>query len=362
MKGVTSALTIEANRIYARLQFNTRRRLRLYREFSGLLESGIARGEALEILWRIGSSDGTKPNEPVAVVLDDARNGVRNGLAFVESLKSWIPSEDYMLIQAIEESDGFAGHLEAWCDTLDSRNSSLSGAFGALVYPVFLIVVAYGLLIYFDRQIMPSLDELLPREQWTGTAAMFQTICAAASKHAVAVAALCATLPVLLSAALPRWSGAGRNWADFLPFFSLYRSYSGLSFLQAMGALTSSGLSASESILRIRNGASQYARTRLDAIRTNLLNGNGLGESMLAVEGGWPNQELALSMRTLANCPDFPAQMLRTAKDWRRVLEEHTEQTVAVWRMLAFLAVFFVISGVVASMYEIQGQIAAGIR
>ena len=362
MNGLFSGLALEASRLSARLQFDAGRRLRLYREFAGLLKSGLSRGEALEILWRISSRDGARASEPAAIVLADARNGVRNGLSLADSLKSWIPREDYMLILAIEDSGEFADHLETWCDTLASRAGIRANAAGSLVYPGFLIAVAYGLLVYFDTQIMPSLEELLPRKQWTGAASLFQAACAAASEYALAAASFSALVPVLLLAALPRWSGPGRGWADRLPIFALYRAHSGLTFLQAIGALMASGLPASESILRIREGASPYSRSRLDLIRLNLLNGRGLGESMQSVAAGWPDPELALSMRALAHSPDFPAQILRMAKDWRQVIQQRTERTVAIWRLLSFLAVFGVVSGVVTAMYEIQSQIASGIH
>ncbi len=362
MTGLVSGLALEASRIFARMQFGSSRRRRLYREFAGLLKSGFSRGESLEILLRIASRDGTRPSEPAAIVLADAGNGVRNGLSLADSFKSWIPREDRMLIMAFEDSEGFADHLESWCAALDSQAGIRADALGSLVYPGFLIIAAYALLIYFDARIMPPLEEILPRDQWTGAASLFQTVCSAASEHAAAAAAVSALTPALLLAALPRWSGPGRNQADRLPLFALYRACSGLSFLQAMGTLMASGLSASEAILRIRDGASPYSRTRLDLIRLNLLNGRGLGESMQSAAAGWPDPELSLSMRALAHSPDFPAQILRMAKDWQRVIQQRAERAAAVWRLLSFLAVFGVVSGVVTAMYEIQSQIASNIH
>ena len=352
-------LAVEANRIFARLQLDSRRRQRLYRELAGLLQSGMSRGEALEVLWLIASRDGKKPSDPAAVVLADARNGVRNGLSLANSFKSWIPREDYMLISTIEDLDGFSDHLESWCATLEERAGTRADAVAALAYPGFLLATAYGLLVYFDVKIMPALAELLPRDRWSGSAALFEQACSAAADYALIVAALSLVLPVAMLAILPRWSGRGRSFADRLPVFALYRAYTGIAFLQSIGALMSGGLPPAEAIVRIRDGAEPYVQRRLDLVRANLLNGCGLGSSMELAGTGWPDPELALSLRVLSHSADFPSQILRIAKLWRREIQQRAENAMGALRIAAFLAVFAVISGVLSAMYEIQGQIAA---
>lgn len=355
-------ITLETNRLFARLQFDARRRLRLYREYTGLLKSGLSRSEALDILWKIASRDGQRPLESIAIILADARNGIRNGLSLAESLRSWIPREDYMLIKAIDGSDRFADYLEAWCQTIEARIKSQTNAIGSLFYPALLVIIAYGLLVYFDLKIIPSLAAIFPQNRWNGTAALFQIICSAATNYVFVVALLTTFIPVGLIIILPRWVSRSRDWADRLPLFALYRAYCGLSYLQALAALMSGGLNASEAILRLREGASPYFCARLDQIRFNILNGRELGQSMQLVANGWPDIELALSMQALSHIPDFPAQIIRMAIDWRMAIEQRTERAVAIWRMVAFLMIFAVVSGIVSAMYEIQSQIAFNVR
>ncbi|MCY3878956.1 MAG: type II secretion system F family protein [Rhodobacteraceae bacterium] len=351
-----------ANRFFARAQFNARRRGRLYREFASLQRSGMHRGEALDLMWQVASHDGGRPSEPVAIILADARNGIRNGLSLAQSFKFWIPKDDFMLIGAIEDHDAFADYLEAWCDLISERQGVRGDAVAALAYPVMLLALAYGLLVYLDLKIVPALSDLLPRQQWSGYAAWLDWACAFASGNAVAVAAFSACLPPLTAFLLPRWSRSGRAAADRLPVFSLYRAYSGIAFLQCMGALMSGGFPAAEAIARIRGSASPYVGHRLDLIRANLLNGCNLGEAMQLTGTGWPDPELALSLRILSQSPEFPTHLQRTTKDWRRLIGERTGRVFGTLRTLAFLAVFGVISGVILAMYEIQGQIASGLH
>ena len=351
----------DANHLFARIQINADRRLRLYRELAGLMNAGYSQGEALDVLWKIASRNGLRVHEPMAVFLREARKSVQNGHPLSQAFKAWVPKEDHMLLMAIEGSDEFAHQLETWCTTLESRAGIRAHAASSLVYPGFLMVIAYGLLIYFDKHVLPILFELLPQSQWSGAALWFLLICSAASDYILPVALFAFLVPSIMLLALPRWSGIWRDYADRWPIFALYRSFSGLTLLQSLGTLMTNGLSASEAILRLQQGANPYTRRRLIRIRQQLLNGLDLGESMLAVSGGWPDPELALSMQALAHSMNFPAQILRLGKDWWRITHERTKRWVAIWRLLAFLSVFAVVSGVVSAMYEIQSQIAANI-
>ncbi len=359
---LVTGLTIEANRLFARTQFDSRSRQRLYRELAGLLRSGMSRGEAIEVLWRVASRDGKVLSDPLSIVLSDARTGVKNGLSLAYALKPWIPRGDYMLINSIEDSDMFADHLEDWCTMIDEKSEARAEAIGALAYPGFLLLLAYGLLVYLDAKILPALTGLLPADQWNGSAALFAAACRAASDFILPTVIAAAILPTGFMILLPRWSGRGREFADRLPIFSLYRAHAGTAFLQSMGVLMAGGMTAAESILKLREGSSPYVRSRLNRIRSNLLNGSDLGLSMNNASNGWPDPELALSLRIFAHTPDFPIQIMRIAKDWRRIIHERTTRTVGFLRLFSFLAVFAVISGVIIAMYEIQGQITSTIH
>lgn len=348
------------NHGFARLQFDTRKRRSFYRELAALMRSGYSRNESVEFMWRIHSHEGTRIGEPMAIILADIRAGVRNGLEFGRTLRKWIPRGDYMVVGAIEGSDRLAEHLEGLAVSIGKQAGLRKTLFEALAYPVFLAFLAYGLLVYFNLQIAPSLEGLLPREQWTGFAGFLGDVGMAATDYAIGVAIAAVAFPLMLAVVLPRWKKRGRNLADRLPIFAMYRQQTGVYFLKSMAALMSVGMSAIEAIDRMRPSASSYVGHRLDIIRFHLLNGHDLGSAMRAAGTGWPDPDLNLTLGIFAHAPNFPVQLSTISDDWLQSTMERAEQRAGLFRLLAFLAVFGVISGMALAMYDIQSQITSG--
>ncbi len=346
--------------LVARLSFDSRQRRRLYGGLVALMRAGLSRSEALEVIWRVASNEGKQKGSTLAVILSDVNHGMRNGLGLGRSLRRWVPREDCMFIEAIEDSDRFSEHLDAYRRALERKSGIRGAVIGTLAYPVFLIVTAYGLLAHFGVKIVPALDALHPRESWTGMAAALGVASEFAARYAIAAGILALLVPVIAVAMLPRWSRYGRTLADRLPPLTLYRMQSGVSFLQSIASLMASGLSAAEAINRVRPFAAPYARHRIDLVHRHLLNGNDLGTSMHLAGTGWPDPELNLSLKIMSRTPDLPTHLPGLLEDWLDTMQEDTKRKLSLLRTLAFLAVFVVISSVIYAMYELQGQIASG--
>ena len=165
---------------------------------------------------------------------------------------------------------------------------------------------------------------------------------------------------VLITLALPRWKGFGRNLADRLPVFAIYRLHTGIYFLRSMAALMSVGISATEAIDRIRPSASPYVGHRIDIVRFHLLNGHDLGSALDKSGTGWPDPDLNLSLGIFSQTPNFPSQLSALADEWLESARDRAEQRAGILRMLALLAIFGVISGVALALYDIQSQVTAG--
>ena len=74
-------MEIDVNRWWARIQLTGDARLRLYRKIATMLSNGLPLLKVLEEIQYRASEGGRKPNEALAVVLDDWRRAVQNGCA-----------------------------------------------------------------------------------------------------------------------------------------------------------------------------------------------------------------------------------------------------------------------------------------
>ena len=347
-------------RLFARMQFDSRKRRRFYRNVVALMRSGMSRSEAIETICNVASRGGKKPGEPMALVAFDVGNGIRNGLGFADALSGWIPKEERSFLAVIENTHQFQEQLARFCEALDKKEGQRHSIASALAYPVFLLFLSYGLLVYFDAAIVPALDRILPAARWTGAASALDAASGTASKLAPCIAAFAIAFPGLLLFVLPRWTGRGRSQADKLPLFAAYRVHTGAAFLQSAASLMTSGMSAVEAINRVKASARPYVADRIEKIRFHLLNGCDLGTAMDMAGTGWPDPELNNSLRICSRSPNFPSLISLMVDEWRENARADAERRLAMLRSSAFVLVFGVILFVVFAMYEIQGQIAAG--
>ena len=343
-------------------RFDLRSRQRLYRDLSALMKAGLSKGEALDAIAAIATGGGRQRSRVLARILADARAGMRSGNSLAASLAGWIPASDRMVLEAIEASDSFPRHLETFSRNLHLRAAARGQIIGELAYPILLLCMVYGLLVFFHIRIAPVLGDLLPRSQWIGAASHLDHASRWAAANIIPVAVTAALSAPAMALLLRHWAGRGRATADQLPIFAEYRAQTGIAFLKSIGAMMSSGMSAVEAISRIRPGVCPYVGRRLDLVRYNLLNGHDLGAAIELAGSGWPDRDLVLSLQVLANLPDFPTRLSEIAEDWLHESHERLLANLGKLRAAAFLIVFAVISAFILAMHAIQNQIALSLH
>lgn len=352
----------EFERRFARLQFGTGERLALYQELASLLRTGVSKVDALQMAWKVASEEGRKPKEATALILRDILDGMRNGLTFGDAMRRWVPAEDAMILEATESSDDFPGYLERYCGVIQKRRQILGTIIGGLISPASQIIALYGIAFYFGSEVVPKIEGLLPREDWSGPAVFLLMIGTFADELAIPVLVVFLSLIGLVLFLLPRWAGRGRPVADRLPIFSLYRMYTGISFLISVSSLVQGGLSVLNAVERVRPLSSPYVRFRLNVVRNGMLNGLNLGAALHASGSGWPDPRMNLSIKVFADTHDLSAQLHRISEDWMTRGQARIERSIGLIRGLVLFLVFGVMMGIVGGMYSLQDQVASSLN
>jgi len=351
----------EFERRFAKIQFTTEKRLSFYQQLAALLRTGVSKTDALQMAWKVASEEGRKPKEATALILRDILDGMKNGLSFGDAVRRWVPSEDAMILEATESSDDFPGYLSRYCDVVKKRRQIFSTIVGGLVYPAALISAVYGIAFYFGSEVVPKIEGLLPTEEWAGPARFLLLLGEFADRVAIPALVALVSLVVVIGILLPRWASAGRSVADRLPVFSLYRMYTGISFLISISSLVQGGLSVMNAVERVRPMASPYVRFRLNRVRTGMLNGLNFGAALHASGTGWPDPVMNLSIKVFADTHDLSAQLHRISEEWMDRGKERIERSIGLIRSVVLLLVFGVILGIVGGMYSLQDQIASSL-
>ena len=360
MNGITLFSLFQTLEVkFLKMQFNFKLRMKFYHELIALLNAGYSRGEALEIIWRLGTNEGKDTKSTLARIYTDIRLKLQNGLSFGEAIRQWVSHNDYMILDTIEDSDEFATYLARYCKTLETNRKQNNSLAGLLGYPVLLVTMAYGVLAYFSIEIAPELSRLFPIENWQGLAYWVFSIGNFLALILPGVICLAVVVPLITILSLPRWSSDLRYHVDKLPIYSVYRSWTGAIFLQSMGCLMSSGLSAMEAIGKIIPNANPYLRDRLEMVRYHMLDGDNLGEALSKTGGSWPDKTVNLSLRIFCQAPDFPKQLLVTSENMLEERREILNRNILVIRSVSFIIVFSTMLAVVGAMYDIQSQITS---
>ncbi|MCA3487756.1 MAG: type II secretion system F family protein [Rhodobacter sp.] len=345
-------------RWFAKAQFGFEARTKFYQELAALLRSGMSKPDAVSLLQVVASDEGKKQKDAMAIVLSSMLRDMRNGRSFGEAVRRWVPSDDRMVLEATENSDDFPGQLEEYCRTLKQKRKIVGTIVGGLSYPVFLVLMVTGLLIYFGLYIVPDIGKLLPPEKWTGAARFLAFLGDFATNYAVPTIIFITVLLTIVMITLPRWTGRVRRFFDYFPIYALYRVYTGISFILAISSLMRGGMAPINAVERIMPLATPYVKEKLFAIRRGMLNGQDFGEALHSNGRTWPDYNMNLSVKIFARTQDLSRQLARLAQDWLNLNQEKIEQRMATARNISLVAVFLVIIAIVAGMYSVQGQIA----
>jgi type II secretory pathway component PulF len=349
-------------RWFTKLQFGYKKRVKFYREFAGLLGADMSKPDALYNLYMVASRDGVKKNAPMALVIDDIRQAMKNGERFGPALRAWVPSDDAMVIEASENSDDFGEQLKNYTETVAKKRKIRSTIIGGLIYPLIMMLMIYGLLIYFGLSVVPEVGKLLTPDKWEGPAAFLAFLGDFARYYAVPIAGSFVTLLVIVSLSLPRWAANGRKFADRLPLYSMYRMYTGISFLLGVSALMRGGMPAMGAVDRLRLSANNYVRTRINLITGEMLNGETFGSALAATGTGWPDPDLNLSIKVFSKGRDLAEQMAHMSGEWLDQAQENISARMATFQNLSLALTFCVIISVVVGMYSLQSQIATAVQ
>lgn len=344
---------------FYKVQFSGKKRAEFYDQVISMRKSGRSNLDAVAMAWRVASYDGRKKDDGIAIIYKDIERRLRDGQGFGAAMRPWVPPSESSVIEAMESSDNFASAFESYL-ALDTRRRAIIGsAIGSMMYPAFLFVAAYGILMYFGLSVMPLLDAVYPMEKWTGSGAVLRYVAIFAREYALVTTLGLAACLAIVMFSLPRWSGMGRKFADRLPIYSTYKSFTGINFLVGMAALTQGGLTTLRAVDKLRKGNTRYVQARLDRIRRNVRNGAKLGSAMMNSEyRNWPDKKMNMSLKIYEDTNDLSQSMMRMSDMWLKQSEKTISSSVGALRVVAMIFIAIVVITIIVGTYDIQGQIS----
>lgn len=337
-------------------RMDTKRRLKLWRKLGKQLSDGVQLINALEEQANIA-----KRGSPLQIALTEWVKVLRNGRSLSMAVREWVSTEESMLISAGEAAGDIPGGLASVVKVKRAGQQITSAVLGGVMYPLFIAVVAFGMLYLFSYKVIPAFEMAARGGSWTGMARMIIdfTHFAQAWLHWIVLAFAAMVIGMVVS--MPIWSGNGRIYADRFPPYSIYRMMQGSSWLISLSALIQANMRMEDALARLLERAPQWGKVRMAAALRGLRRGQNLAEALYTSGYEFPDREIISDLRVYANKSGLDEALRMVGDEW---IEESVERiksmmgiVFGVILVFAGLVIMFEVSGMMALMLQLNSQV-----
>ena len=346
---------------YAKMvcRFSTDKRISIWRKLVSLLKNDFTLVNALNRLQMTESHGGARPNEPFAICMREWERNLERGLSFSEATRGWIPTEETLLLTSSNMSSLIVA-LENVGRIVVANKRISRAVFGAIAYPLLLLVLVFGIIIMVGIYLVPPLAEVAGEGMvWTGGAASLIWLSEWAGRYWKFIAFLFVVAVVLMWLSLPVWSGRIRVLFDKLPPWSIYKIRVSVGWMMSMAAMVSSGVSIPDAMRIIADNGSKYLRNILDKTLRHIANGDNLGNALQNTGMDFPSQELIGDLAVYSDMNDFDENLNHISNEYLEESVRKIESVSDALNTVGILLISGVIAWVVLGTFQMQDQITA---
>ena len=334
-------------------------RLKMYRKIASLMRNRFSLMNALDMLHDGVSNGGKNPNEPMAIAIANWARSLQNGLPFSDALKGWAPDRERLMLSVGDVSD-LEGALMNLIRVTEGSTKMVRPIVGAIAYPSFLfmmaVLIVYGIGVYM----VPPMVEAAPGVRWTGMARDLVDLSTWIQEYwAVAFSAL-PIIMIVIYFTIGVWTGFIRALFDNIPPWSLYKVFTGISWLLALSALVKGGAPVSTAMRALRRDASRYLKERIDKTLVFINNGDNLGQALAKTGLDFPDREIIGDLKIYSELDNFEEALENLANEWLEESVYLIEQKASILNMVALLSIGGAIAWAVMGVFQMQDQITSG--
>lgn len=339
----------DLNRSFNILQFkfDTSARTRLWRKVGKMIRDGIPIISALDEIRALRSK-----KDPLAQALSEWIAQMNNGRKLSEAARDWVSSEESMLLMAGEQSGTLPDTMMSIVIVTKAKKNIVSAIRNGLLYPSFLIMLAFGLMYLFAYKIIPAFTTAARGDYWTGMARTIVDSATFVQNWLHWIAVLLIGLLIGLFMSFSRWSGRKRvAWDRHVPY-SVYRIMIGASWLIAMAALLEAGVRVESALEQLMAQSGPWARVRIAAALRGIRSGRNLGDALYLSGFEFPDREIISDIRVYATKSGVDEAMRTIADEW---IEESVERIRSLMRVIFGVTLIFV---AILLIFEVAGLLS----
>lgn len=342
---------------YAKLQFGAKARTRVYRKLVRFLENSVQLSDALDTIYAHASDNGRKPKAPIALIVNEWRRQVRNGKEFGKAIQGWVPEADRLVIEGGESAGNLAIAIERAVLISGSSKKIQKTLIGGLAYPLLLLCAVIGFLIIFGNDVVPSFEQVLPKDQWRGIGAQMAILSDFVDNYLLYSIIFVIVLSAVILFSLPRWTGGLRVRFDQYPPWSLYRLVLGSGFMMTVSGMVKSGIPIPRILETLQRGASPWYRERLAGTLHHVNNGKNLGEALFMTGFMFPDKESVQDLRSYASLDKLDKTLETLGEEWLEESVQRVETQTSLLRTASLIFFGFTFGWIAVGIFDLVQQI-----
>ncbi len=335
---------------------NNEKRLQIYYKLAALLRNRFTLMDALDRIWMIESKDGQNVDEPMAIAVAAWSKELEKGLPFSSAIEGWAPMREKLML-SVGDVSKLEKALINVIKVSEGSNRIIQPLVSAVTYPVMMMILSMVIVVGVGIYMVPPLLEFAKNAQWTGSA-----------KSLVALSGFVRvywwTFPLALAGVIgaiyfsfSNFTGPLRVTFDKMPPWSLYRMFSGVSWLMSLAALVESGTPIARSMQSLRQNANPYLKERIDKALMFIKNGDNLGTALKKSNMHFPEDELIGDLEIYSELDNFEEALNGVATEYLESSIANIKKEAGILNSFALLLVSGVIAWVLLGVFDMQNQV-----
>lgn len=297
-----SSLFSELFKRFRHFQFGNKQQLAFLEDFYLLVNDGIPANRAIEMMAQV--TIGLTHDVANAIA-----QKISEGRPLADGMRDWFAINVVEIIRVGEEGGALAETLRSAINTLGQQGSSMSALLGAISYPLMVIIMGAGVIVYLNNSVFTQFRLIKPIEQWPDAGRQLVDIANFIQSWWWLVVLFVIAIILLIRYVMANYVGELRPILDKFPPFNFYRQFSAARLMETLGLLVANGVVFKNAIKIMQYNSNPYLTSHL--VMMEHLLGMGRGNVADVLNTGLISEPDILRLRVMAEVKGFEHGLIR---------------------------------------------------
>lgn len=324
-----------------RWQFGNKQQLGFIEDLYLLIADGIPANRAVEMMAQVGSG----LTHEVALSITEK---IGQGQPLADGMAEWFSPNVVEIIRVGEAGGALAETMKSAINTLSQRGVAIGAFVGALAYPLMVLSMAAGVIVYLNKSVFVQFAAIKPIEEWPEAGQRLVAIGNLIQHWWWLVILIIVLAGFFLGRVMANYAGDFRSVLDHYPPFSIYRRLVAARTLETLGLLVANGVVFKTALRVMQYQANPYLLSHLIIMEHLLSSGRSNIADVLAT--GLIDDNDLMRLRVMAEVKGFEHGLVRMgvkgAEQTTNLLKFVARIIGGIFLALGGLLVIFIMQGI----------------